>query len=156
MTTATKPITPKKPAVKPYRIGVTEDAILKALLRYHYLTAEQVTRLLYRLSSLRYVQTSLKGLGEHGFCLYGYDLRGAPSGRARYAWTLARKGLQYLAAQGLEVKERFHAGEAANIRTTFLAHTSAVNDFFISLERLCRERPDLATYNVLHDFISER
>jgi len=151
----TLPATKKKPP-KPFRIGLPEQKILHALLRYHYLTAEQLARLLFRQTSLTYVQQKLKVLHDAKFCVYGYDLRGGRLGKSRYAWTLGRKGLNYLTAEGLDVQERFDVGEATQVKTLFLEHTFAVNDFFISLERLCRLMPDRLTFDVLQDFTSER
>ncbi len=48
--------------VKPY-----EDAILRAFVRYHYLTPGQVARLLYRPSLISYVRDRLRRLRLAGF-----------------------------------------------------------------------------------------
>ena len=95
----------------PDTIAPADDAVLKALLRFHYLASRQVCRLSYSPRSLTYVQSKLKRLTDLGYCQRIWLPRPAPHGSAPSLYTLARKGLNYLRAQGIDVPQRYHPSE---------------------------------------------
>src|SRR5207248_7162369 len=92
-----------------FTMGEVDEAILRALARYHYLTAAQGSRLLYPhlADENRYMQRRLKELEKAGYIL---RLRALPTpryGQAPHVFTLARRGRQYLTTLGVPVKPYF-------------------------------------------------
>src|SRR5512135_2649956 len=92
-----------------------DAALLRALNRYHYLTAGQTSRLLYpRLrDENRYVQRRLRRLVEAGYVLRLRVLPAPRFGAAPHVFTLARAGRQYLAAAGVRTSAYYRASEEA-------------------------------------------
>src|SRR5688572_494704 len=115
------------------RIGAAEHAILQALGTYHYLSADQVCRLLYSRGSLTYVYAKLKLLTDAGYTLQSFLPRMTKSGSAPSVYTYGRKGYRYLQELGFALPSRFHATEAQQHAYIFLSHTLAVNDVLIAL-----------------------
>src|SRR5215203_4144493 len=88
-------------------IGQPEDTILRAVRRYHYLTALQIARVAgYRSTSLTYVQTRLKRLVDAGYLQRPSFPRVGHTGSSPLVYTLGRKGRQYLFDQGEDVEFR--------------------------------------------------
>jgi Replication-relaxation len=126
-----------------YRIGEPGYAVLRALSRYHYLTAAQVSRLLYpNLSDQnREAQRLLKGLTDADYVL---RLRALPTpryGQAPHVFTLARNGRQYLQGLGVSVQSYFRPSEEAKATENrpFMIHRLATIDVMIAAEGLCRD-----------------
>lgn len=132
--------------IKPF-----EDTILRALHRYHYLTSEQLTRLLYRAGSLNLARERFRLLVERGLVQKIFLPRREQRGSAPSLYTLARAGLSHLAAQGHAVSHRARPSEERARSYLFLAHTLAVNDFLIAVELLCREYPYFTLSTMLHE-----
>lgn len=128
-----------------------QEAILRVLLTYFYLTSHQVCRLLYSAGSLTYAQTRLKRLVDTGFCQRIFLPRPAQYGSAPSVYTLARRGLNYLRALGLEVPARYHPSEERGHSYLFLSHTLALNDTLIALALLGRRSPQIAVETMLHE-----
>lgn len=122
----------------PFIAGPADLPILTALGRYYYLTASQVTRLLYARSSQTYAQARLKRLADHGYLQRIFLPRPSRTGSAPLVYTLARKGLSVLAAWGRDVDRRYRPVEVRETSYLYLAHTLALNDVLIALELLCR------------------
>ncbi len=129
-------------------VGKAEDRILRALGRYHLLTAEQITRLLYRPGSLRDVQKRLAKLVAAGYLIpkRGYS---RSTGRPPAIYALGRRGRDYAAAAGLELRHRFRPGEERGY--LFYAHTLALNDVLIAAERLAARTGRFWIETMLHD-----
>jgi hypothetical protein len=105
------------------------DKILISLAEFQYLTARQLTRLLYAPSSLVYVQKQLKSLTDTGLII-------ALPGRfvnMPAVYTLTGKGYTYTTALGMPQRKRVRPMEerekAPNV--FFIQHTMAVSDVLI-------------------------
>lgn len=132
--------------------GPTEVAILTAVERHHYLTARQVTRLLYAPGSLSWSQRRLHRLTQHGYLTRLCLPRPTRTGSAPLVYTLAGHGRTLLARQGFDVARRLRLAETRRHGYLFLAHTLAVNDVLIAAALLARTQPGLT----LADFVHER
>src|SRR5262245_45002143 len=95
-----RPVQPKRPTRIP---GNTDRLILGSLVRYHYLSSQQICRLCFKSGSLTYVQTKLKALTEGGYCQRIWLPKRGPRGSTPAVYTLARRGLNLLHAEGFEV-----------------------------------------------------
>src|SRR3954453_18481007 len=96
-----------------YIISEADRSVLLALNRFHYLTAAQLSRLLYpKLNDEnRYAQRRLKQLAVNEYAL---QLRALPKpqyGQAPYVYTLPRKGRAYVQGLGLAVEPYFRPSE---------------------------------------------
>jgi hypothetical protein len=80
-------------------------------------------------------------LTDAGYCQRIWIPKRSPHGSAPAVYTLARKGLNFLRANGVEVTLRFHPSEQAGLSYLFLNHTLEVNDVLIAAELLCRAAP---------------
>lgn len=132
-------------------VAPADDAILQALLRYYYLSSQQICRLLYSAGSLTYVQTKMKILAEAGLCQRLWLPRPAPRGSAPSVYTLGRRGLNHLRALGFDTAKRFRPSEHREHSYLFLSHTLAVNDVLIGAELLCRHAPRFGLAGLLHE-----
>src|SRR5438046_2049449 len=88
-------------------LRASDEAILRALARYSYLTSSQICRLFFSVGSLTYARSKLKRLGELGYCQRLFLPRPEQFGSAPSLWALARKGLNVLEAQGVDVPHRY-------------------------------------------------
>src|SRR4051794_36424258 len=108
-------------------ITETDIAILYALNRYMYLTAAQVSRLLYPSATdvNRYIRTRLSQLSEQKYVLRFRRYPVPSTGSAPFVFTLDRKGRQYLSAQGIDVPEYFRPSETREVveNHQFMQHT---------------------------------
>lgn len=122
-----------------------DATLLRALNRYHYLTAGQTSRLLYpRLrDEHRYAQRRLKRLVEAGYALRLRSLPTPRFGAAPHVFTLARAGRQYLEAAGVRTSAYYRPCEEAEKARNhpFILHTLATIDVLIAADRLCQTGP---------------
>lgn len=132
-------------------IGPVDDDILRATYRYHFLTIDQVTRLLYSKGARTTASTRLKRLADAGYLTRTAIPTRQGNGPAVY--TLARKGLQFVAELGYPIPNRARASEERAYSYLFFAHTLAVNDVLISAELLARAHP---TSVVIDQMLHER
>jgi hypothetical protein len=117
------------------------EKILVALAAFDYLTAAQLTRLLYAPSSLSFVRKKLHTLRAGRFVL-ALPRRSATLPRV---YTLSSTGYAYAAALGMQqgrrvrpVAERDKAGNLL-----FLEHSLAVSDVLIAAQRLSQTHPGI-------------
>jgi hypothetical protein len=108
---------------------------------YGYLTAEQLTRLLYAPSSLSFVRKKLQFLVARGLVL-------ALPGRVitlPHVYTPTSKGYTYLAELGVQDTKRVRpVDEREKARNLlFLQHTLAVNDVLIAARLLSQTHPNI-------------
>ncbi|TAK28853.1 MAG: hypothetical protein EPO21_22110, partial [Chloroflexota bacterium] len=96
-------------------------------------------------------QTKLKRLTESQFLHRLFLPRQNQHGSAPSIYTLARKGLNYLDAQGLDVNVRYHPSEQEKRSYLFLSHTQALNDVLITLELFCRQRQEVVLHTMQHE-----
>ena len=132
------------------------ERILEAIYRYHFLTVEQVTRLLYSPGSLTTVRAYLYEMAQAKYLMYCYLPRPTPLGSVPKIYTLARAGINYLRAQGYDVPTRFHPSEQEEKSYLFLRHTLAVNDVLIAAANLEKHYPAISLYASLHERVLKR
>jgi hypothetical protein len=141
--------------IQPYTLTEVDRLVLLALNRFHYLTAAQLSRLLYpNLSDEnRYAQRRLKQLSDNDYAL---QLRALPKpqyGQAPLVYTLARKGRTYVQGLGCAVEPYFRPSEEK--RTTknspFMAHRLATIDVMIAAQRLCQDVKGLSCPRMLSE-----
>jgi hypothetical protein len=118
-------------------INSSRHQLLVALGRYTYLSAPELTRLLYGTKILKFVMGHLSWLYNNGYAERVF-LPAKGRGRALAIYTLTNKGYSYLKQQGLEPQGRFRASEQAERRPWFLEHTLAANDLLILSELLAQ------------------
>lgn len=140
----------------PFVLKPHHERILEALYRYHFVTVEQVTRLLYSKGSLTSVRSLLAALAENDYAMHLYLPRPTPTGSVPKIYTLARRGINYLKKQGYDVPTRFHPSEQEEKSYLFLRHTLAVNDFLIAASKLEKEFPAIHLSEVRHERVLKR
>jgi Replication-relaxation len=117
------------------------EKILVALAEFDYLTAAQVTRLLYAPSSLTHVREQLKSLVDNSLVL-ALSSRLATHPRV---YTLTGKGRTYAALLGIESTKRVRPSEehekARNL--FFIQHTLAVIDVLLGARLLSQTAPGI-------------
>jgi hypothetical protein len=120
-----------KPAPQPAKGA---EKILIVLAVFGYLTAEQITRLLFAPSSISYVRKLLKSLVTGGFVF----VIGGKAVHLHALYTLSGVGRTYAAALGTSPRKRVRKGEEQERghNPYFLKHTIAVIDFLISARLL--------------------
>jgi len=137
--------------VKPHH-----ERILEAVYKYHFLTVEQVTRLLYSRGTLSTVRSLLSELAEAGYLLFLYLPRPTPTGSVPKIYTLDRKGINYLKTHGFDVSLRFRPSEQEEKSYLFLRHTLAVNDFLIAAATLEKTFPGITLHTFIHERVLKR
>lgn len=142
----------RHPSARPaVRLGPADLAVLKLFGRYFYLTAQQVTRLLYAPSSHTYSQARLKRLADSGALQRLFLPRPSRTGSAPLVYTLARGGLNGLRDGGQELDRRYRPAEVRELAYTHLIHTLELNDVLIALELLARDEPGMDVAELRHE-----
>jgi Replication-relaxation len=127
--------------------------ILTAIFHHHYMTAEQVTRLLYSQGNASTVRSYLPHLEKAGYLATRYLHRTTPLGSLPKLYTLDRRGFNVLKKQGLDMPKRFRRLEEKDTASTFLPHTLAVNDVLIAAETLHKQYPAITLYGYKHELL---
>src|SRR2546421_7315585 len=124
-------LTASRQAVKKKAFIVTpvHDMLLHDLNTLQRATAEQLTRLNYKMGMLTTVKARLKDLADNNYVLP----LSHPSIRLPYMYALDRKGLNHLAAQGVDVREYFRPSSEEDSAKNFLfrEHMLAISDILI-------------------------
>lgn len=131
--------------------GVIAPADLRVLAvvgRFVYLTARQVARRLYAETSLSYAQARLKRLADAGYLERRFLPRPARTGSAPIVYAVSRQGTRALAACG---QPHATAPRPAGASYLFFAHTLALNDLLIAIERWCCHQPRLDLLEWRHE-----
>src|SRR5512135_774161 len=128
-------------ATPPQPLSQADLAILAAIQRFHYLTAAQVSRLLYPgcHDGNRYARRRLARLVEARLLLRLTSLPAPRHGSAPHVFTLARAGRELLAATDTYFRPSEEFAKARN--HLFMDHTLATIDVLIAAELLCRTHP---------------
>jgi Replication-relaxation len=115
--------------------------ILSVLALFDYLTARQVTRLLYASGSFTYVTTLLKALVESGLAV----TIGGRGTSLPLIYTLTGKGRSLASSLSGQQRRRFRPAEAREKQTNtyFMRHLLSVNDVLIGARLLSETRPDI-------------
>src|SRR5918997_6033530 len=106
----------------PMTIRRADHDVMSALLRYQCMTARQVTKLLFSVNSLTWVQAKLKRLAETGYLVRGQIPVQLLVGRGPMYYGLGEKGLRHLAMYGVDVPERARPYRVRHYSDLFLAH----------------------------------
>jgi hypothetical protein len=118
------------------------EKILVAISEFDYLTAEQVTRLLYAEKSLAFVRKKLRALvaTDYVFALGGRAVN------LPLIYTLSGKGRTYAGMLGEPPRKRFRASEEREKSDNlfFMKHTLAVTDVLIAARLLGQTVPGVA------------
>jgi hypothetical protein len=143
--------TAHKQAVKQNIFVVTpvHDLLLHDLNTLQRATAEQLTRLNYKMGMLTTVKQRLKDLADAGYVLPLYH----PSIRLPYMYALDRKGLNYLVAQGVDVREYFRPFQEEDTAKNFLfrEHMLAISDILIHALLFVKSEPSYRVNSMLHE-----
>ena len=130
--------------------------VMTAILRYQCLTALQVTKLLFSVGSLTWVQTKLKRLTEAGYLVRSAIPVKLVEGRSPLYYGLGERGLGHLASYGVDVPERARPYRVRHYSDPFIAHLLAVNELLIAGQRLCQQHATVKIGRVLHQQDFER
>lgn len=136
----------RKPA---FVITPVYDRLLRDLATLHQATAEQLTRLNYKSGMLTTVKARLKDLTDASYTLSLFH----PAIKLPYVYCLGRKGLQYLAAQGLEVRDYFRPSEEKQTEQNFLfrEHMLSLGDVLIHALLFERANPAYRIEKLQHE-----
>src|SRR6266516_1994196 len=125
------------------------DLLLHDLCILQRATAEQLTRLNYKMGMINTVKQRLKDLTDAGYVLPLYH----PSIRLPYMYALDRKGLNYLQAQGVDVREYFRPSQEEDSAKNFLfrEHMLAISDVLIHALLFVKSEPSYRIHTMLHE-----
>ncbi len=113
----------------PFVVTPVHDLLLHDLHTLQRATAEQLTRLNYKMGMLTTVKARLKDLADNRYVLP----LSHPSIRLPYMYALDRKGLNYLHSFGVDVREYFRPSQEEDSAKNFLfrEHMLAIGDILI-------------------------
>jgi hypothetical protein len=134
--------------VKPHH-----DRILEAVYRYHFMTADRLTRLMHKQGTLTTVRSTLARLAEEEYLLYFYEPRPTSSGSVPKIFMLGSKGFHRLKGQGFKLPVRYNPPNIAELQKNylFLYHNLAVSDFLIAAKLLEKKYPAIELYDFQHE-----
>jgi hypothetical protein len=127
----------------PYRLSTPEEAILRAVLRYGISTADQLARLLWRRTSLTWVQTMLKALADHGYLARDRVPKKGDAPFSPLYYGLTGKGLRQLRDLGVTDLQRARPYRVGEYTHPHIIHTLASNEVGIATELLCKHYPTI-------------
>lgn len=140
-----------------YVPGPRADAILEAIGRYHFLSAQQVIHLLLRPSIRSNGYLHLQKLTDNGYLSLRDWLPPPPgaSGKAQTGvWSIGPKGRLWLKAREVPLPPPRKASHGS-LETSTLRHLLAINDCLIELEKWC-STSRWQLQEVQHDVILKR
>src|SRR5436309_7616139 len=134
---------------KAFVVTPVHDLLLHNLNTLHRATAEQLTRLNYKMGMLTTVKQRLTDLTKAGYVLS----LSHPSIRLPYMYALDRKGLNYLAAQGIDVREYFRPSQEEDSAKNFLfrEHMLAISDLLIHALLFEKSEQSYRINSMLHE-----
>jgi hypothetical protein len=135
---------------KPFVFTPQHEEILLALLTYHLLTSQQITRLLRPKTpgNLTTIQTRLRQLTQEKYVLA--DPLPTKRGPRPNVYALALKGRRHVAAVGYTVTKHYESGELARLTYT-KQHILELNDFLITAATLPSFEPSITMTDLQHD-----
>lgn len=131
--------------------GLADEAVLRLLGTYHYLTAQQICRALYSPGSLTRVQTIVKRLRDAGYIQAIFLPRRSQTGSAPSVYTLSRRGRLFLQRLGVSVSLRVRPSEERLHSYLFLAHTLCVNDVLLAVHMLAKTDRRIVLAGMRHE-----
>jgi len=133
----------------PFVITPVHALLLRDLNTLQRATAEQLTRLNYKMGMLTTVKQRLKDLADNRYALP----LSHPSIRLPYLYALDRRGLNYLAAQGVDVREYFRPSQEEDTAKNFLfrEHMLAISDILIHSLLFVKSAASYRIETMLHE-----
>ncbi|MGH2530901.1 MAG: replication-relaxation family protein [Thermomicrobiales bacterium] len=125
-----------------------DEPVLRALARYHYLTAEQIRRLLYGPGVITYARARLKALVDAKLVQRLEMPHPSRTGSAPNVFRLATRGYRFLEELGQHPMRL--PGERP-YSYLYWRHTLALNDLLIAGELLTRGHPQFSLVRLLHE-----
>src|SRR6266700_822303 len=124
---------------KTFVVTPVHDLLLHDLNTLQRATAEQLTRLNYKMGMINTVKQRLKDLTDAGYVLP----LSHPSIRLPYMYALDRKGLNYLQEQGVDVREYFRPSQEEDSAKNFLfrEHMLSISDILIHTSLFVKSEP---------------
>jgi Replication-relaxation len=134
---------------KSFIVTPVHDLLLHDLHSLQRATAEQLTRLNYKMGMLTTVKQRLKDLADNRYVLP----LSHPSIRLPYMYALDRKGLNYLHALGVDVREYFRPSQEEDSAKNFLfrEHMLAISDLLIHALLFEKSEPSFRITALLHE-----
>src|SRR5258708_31304310 len=138
------------------------DRILMAMYQHHFMTVEQVTRLLYSSGSISKVRSLLAALAApkeingkkiEGYLVSFHEPRPTPVGSTPKIYTLSLRGFNHLKKLGVSQLLRFREPDSDELEKNylFLKHNLAVTDFLIAAKLVEKVSPRIELYELLHE-----
>lgn len=134
-------------------ISRPQEEILKAVYRYRYMTALDVTYLLYSPASINHAREYLallsggKDLSENQY-LYRFPLPQFSSGLTDKVYTLGTQGRHLLTEMGMEVDWYFKPSKIKHLSFSFLMHALTLTRFLVALHYFVKTHPG---FNILQE-----
>ena len=134
---------------KAFIVTPVHNLLLHDLHTLQRATAEQLTRLNYKMGMINTVKARLKDLADNRYVLS----LSHPSIRLPYMYALDRKGLNYLQAQGVDVREYFRPSQEEDTAKNFLfrEHILAISDILIHALLFVKSEPSYRVNSMLHE-----
>src|SRR6266704_3737153 len=134
---------------KPFVVTPVHDLLLHDLHTLHRATAEQLTRLNYKMGMLTTLRQRLKDLSDNKYVLP----LSHPSIRLPYMYALDRRGLNYLQSLGIDVREYFRPFQEEDSAKNFLfrEHMLAISDLLIHALLFVKTEPSYRIGTMQHE-----
>ncbi len=132
-----------------YAPGLSDEKVLRAIGRYFYLTAEQITRLLFSPNSHTYTSEILTRLTRERYLERTVMPRESEFGRGKSVWSLMGKGRSFLEGLGISLLPR--VSHTAVRSHSHFRHLLAVNDALIACEVFARDEPGVDLAGFVHE-----
>src|SRR5215211_6064730 len=134
-----------------FAIRPSDVRLLRALMAYHFLTPEQVTRLLFSAGAKSHVYDKLRRLARGKHVRAIPMLRTQSRGASRLLYALDRSGLAHVRELGVEIPEGFRIHEPKKHSYLYYDHTEALADVLVAATLLGRRSPQVALRTFVHD-----
>jgi Replication-relaxation len=133
-------------------LNVKDIAILQALAYYRYMTARDVTALLFAQGSQSYVTTRLSmlaGGSDHqtNNYLYRFPLP-TDRGNSERIWTLGSRGRDYLQDLGHTISWQFRPDRLRHVSYGQISHALLLTRFLVGVAVWCRNQPDVTLHEM--------
>ena len=137
-------------------ITPAHETILKSVYTYYYLTAKQVCRLHYSPGSFTRAERLLKELRDNEYLQWDFLPVKRRVGSSPAYYMLAKRGVAYLRSLGFDVSILPYPSEKKELKSLFLPHTMAVNDFLIASTLVAQVIPHIRLFQMKHELLLKR